>query len=258
MLPGTASYVWLFVIGLLASILGSMVGLGGGFIIVPVLRIFYGLSPPLAAGTSLALVIANSASASTSYLLQRRVHLRTGWLVAAGGIPGGILGAIAVKHAPPRVFDWLFAAFLLVVSADIAINRERRLAHRTAPAPGKENARGTLATGFAVGFVSSLFGVGGGVILIPSLLYFSALPAHVIAATSQFAILLTSPIGFLTQLFQHDVAWSYAIPLVLGGILGGPIGARLSSRIKSPVLMLCVACALTAAALALVFRDIFG
>jgi len=233
-----------------------MVGLGGGFIIVPVLRIFYGLSPPLAAGTSLALVIANSASASTSYLLQRRVHLRTGWLIAAGGIPGGILGAIAVKHASPRLFDWLFAAFLLVVSADIAINRERRLANRTAA--GQDNVNGTLATGFAVGFVSSLFGVGGGVILIPSLLYFSALPAHVIAATSQFAILLTSPVGFLTQLFQHDVAWSYAIPLVLGGILGGPIGARLSSRVKSPVLMLCVAGALTAAALALVFRDIFG
>src|SRR5438270_9487868 len=172
--------VWLFLVGLLASILGSMVGLGGGFIIVPVLRIFYGLSPPLAAGTSLALVIANSASASTSYLLQRRVHLRTGWLVAAGGIPGGILGAIAVKHASPRLFDWLFAAFLLVVSADIVINRERRLAHRTAA--GQDNATATLLTGFVVGFVSSLFGVGGGVILIPSLLYFSALPAHIITA----------------------------------------------------------------------------
>jgi uncharacterized membrane protein YfcA len=233
-----------------------MVGLGGGFIIVPVLRIFYGLSPPLAAGTSLALVIANSASASTSYLLQRRVHLRTGWLIAAGGIPGGILGAIAVKHASPRLFDWLFAAFLLVVSADIVINRERRLAHRTAA--GQDNSTATLFTGFAVGFVSSLFGVGGGVILIPSLLYFSALPAHVIAATSQFAILLTSPIGFLTQLLQHDVAWNYVIPLVLGGILGGPIGAKLSLRLKSPVLMLCVAGALTVAALALVFRDIFG
>ncbi|HET9392405.1 MAG TPA: sulfite exporter TauE/SafE family protein [Candidatus Rubrimentiphilum sp.] len=248
--------LWLFIAGLLASILGSMVGLGGGFIIVPVLRIFYGLSPPLAAGTSLALVIANSASASTSYLLQRRVHLRTGWLIAAGGIPGGILGAIAVKHASPRVFDWLFAAFLLAVSADIVINRERRLAHRTAG--GQDNATGTLFTGFAVGFVSSLFGVGGGVILIPSLLYFSTLPAHVIAATSQFAILLTSPVGFLTQLLQHDVAWNYVIPLVLGGILGGPIGARLSLRLKSPVLMLCVAGALTVAAFALVFRDIFG
>ena len=248
--------LWLFVVGFLASVLGSMVGLGGGFIVVPVLRIFYGLSPPLASGTALALVIANSASASTSYLLQRRVHLRTGWLIAAGGIPGGILGAIAVKHSPPRLFDWLFAAFLLIVSADIVINRARRLTNRTTA--GQHNATGTLFTGFAVGFVSSLFGVGGGVILIPSLLYFSALPAHVISATSQFAILLTSPIGFLTQVLQHDVAWNYVIPLVLGGVLGGPIGAKLSQRLKSPLLMLCVAAALTVAALALVFRDIFG
>ena len=233
-----------------------MAGLGGGFIIVPVLRLVYGLSPPLAAGTALALVMANTASASTVYLLQRRVDVRTGWLVAAGGIPGGILGAIAVKHASPRLFDWLFAAFLLAVSADMVINRKRHSTDRT-PA-GHYKPIATLLTGFAVGFISSLFGVGGGVVLIPSLLYFSALPMHVISATSHFAILLTTPVGFITQLLQRDVAWPYAIPLGLGGLLGGPIGARLSLRIKSPLLMLAIAAALSLAALALVFRDIFG
>ncbi len=233
-----------------------MVGLGGGFIIVPVLRLFFGLSPPVAAGTALALVIANSASGSATYLLQRRVHLHTGWLIAAGGLPGGILGAIAVEHSSPQLFDWLFAAFLIAVSADIVINREKRSANRSGA--GQRNMRATLLTGFAVGFVSSLFGVGGGVILIPSLLYFSALPAHVISATSQFAILLTSPVGFVAHLLQRDIAWAYVIPLVAGGVLGGPIGARLSLRVKSPLLMLCVAGALTIAALALVFRHIFG
>jgi len=253
---GISTSIWLFVIGLLASILGSMAGLGGGFIIVPVLRLFYGLSPPLAAGTALALVMANTASASTAYLLQRRVHVRTGWLIAAGGIPGGILGAIAVKHVSPRLFDWLFAAFLLAVSADIVISRERRSANRATA--GQYKPIVTLLTGFAVGFVSSLFGVGGGVILIPSLLYFSALPVHVISATSHFAILLTSPVGFITHVLQHDVAWPYVIPLVLGGLLGGPIGAKLSLRLKSPLLILGVAAALSVAALSLVFRDIFG
>jgi uncharacterized membrane protein YfcA len=248
--------VWLFVIGLLASVLGSMVGLGGGFIIVPVLRIFYGLSPPLAAGTSLALVIANSASASTSYLLQRKVHLRTGWLIAAGVIPGCILGAIAVKHASPRLFDWLFAAFLIVVSADIVINRQRRMDERRDLS--RDHPARTLVMGLTVGFVSSLFGVGGGVILIPSLLYFTALPAHAITATSQFAILLTSPVGFIAHAAQRDVAWSYAAPLAVGGLLGGPVGARLSARVKSPALLLCVAVALTIAAVALVYRYVIG
>lgn len=247
--------LWLFIIGFTASVFGSMVGLGGGFVVVPVLRLVYGLSPPLAAGTSLALVVANSASGSLAYLLQRRVDLRMGWLLAAGGIPGGILGAFAVKHSPAQLFDWLFAAFLTAVAADIVINRERRLEERREI---KHNTPVTLVMGFAIGFVSSLFGVGGGVILIPSLLYFTALPAHAISATSQFAILLTSPVGFIAHALQRDVAWSYAAPLAAGGLLGGPVGARLSAHVKSRALLLSVAAALTIAAAALVFRHITG
>jgi uncharacterized membrane protein YfcA len=233
-----------------------MVGLGGGFIMLPVLRLFYGLSPPLAAGTSLALVIANSASGSVSYLLQRRVHLRTGWLVAATAVPGGILGAISVKYTSPRLFDWLFALFLFAVSADIVLRRRKDAQRREGAGGAKPLV--TLAMGFFVGFVSSLFGVGGGVILIPSLLYFTELPVHMIGATSQFAILLTAPVGFVAHVLQRDVAWNFALPLVAGGLLGGPIGARLSARVNSPALLLCVAAALIVAALALVFRHVPG
>jgi len=250
------SMLWLFVIGFVASVFGSMVGLGGGFVVVPVLRLVYGLSPPLAAGTSLALVVANSASGSVAYLLQRRVDLRIGWLLAAGGIPGGILGALAVKSSSDQLFDWLFAAFLIAVAIDIVINRQRRLDGRIEMERIKP--AGALALGFAVGFVSSLFGVGGGVILIPSLLYLTALPAHAISATSQFVILLTSPVGFIAHALQRDVNWIYAAPLAAGGLLGGPVGARLSAYVKSPVLMQYVAAALTIAAAALVLRHIIG
>jgi uncharacterized protein len=239
-----------------------MVGLGGGFIIVPVLRLVFGLDPATAAGTSLALVIANSASGATTYLLQRRVHVRIGLLIAAGGLPGGIAGAIAVKNLPAHVFDWLFAAFLLIVAADMVYNRERRL-------HGRDEARDVqqivgmpwpraLTAGFAVGFISSLFGVGGGVVLVPALLYFSDLPAHAISATAHFGIVLTSPVGFVTHYLQRDINWSYVIPLVLGGVCGGPIGARLSLRLKSTRLMLFVALALCIAALALVLRHLIG
>src|SRR5690242_415753 len=99
-----------------------MVGLGGGFIIVPVLRLFFGLNPALSAGTSLALVIANSASGAAASLMQRRVHVRVAFLIAIGGFPGSIIGAIAVKLLPGRIFDWLFAAFLLAVAADMTVN----------------------------------------------------------------------------------------------------------------------------------------
>lgn len=235
-----------------------MVGLGGGFIIVPVLRLFFGLSPAVAAGTSLALVIANSASGATTYLLQRRVHVRIGLLIAAGGLPSSIAGAIVVKNLPANVFDWLFAAFLLIVAADMVYNRERRLQGRSDVSDVQQLAAmpwpRALTAGFAVGCISSLFGVGGGVVLVPTLLYFSNLPAHAISATSHFGIVLTSPVGFVTHYLQSDISWYYVIPLVAGGLIGGPIGARLSLRLKSSRLMLFVAVALCIAAMALVLR----
>jgi uncharacterized membrane protein YfcA len=113
-----------------------------------------------------------------------------------------------------------------------------------------------LIAGLAVGFISSLFGVGGGVVLIPTLLYFSNLPAHAISATSQFGILLTSPVGFVTHYLQRDINWSYVVPMVIGGLLGGPIGARLSLRLKSAGLLLLVAFALFLAAIALIVRHL--
>jgi uncharacterized membrane protein YfcA len=103
-----------------------------------------------------------------------------------------------------------------------------------------------------------MFGVGGGVVLVPTLLYFSDLPAHAISATSHFGIVLTSPVGLVTHYLQHDIDWSYVVPLVAGGIVGGPIGARLSLKLKSGRLMVFVAIALIVAAFALALRHLVG
>lgn len=237
-----------------------MVGLGGGFILVPVLRLFMGFSPAYAAGTSLVLIVANSASGALTYLLQRRVHLKIGWLIAAGGLPGGILGAIASVHISPRLFDTLLAVLLVAVSADMAINAQRRMAgrpeHRRVTAIKGMSYRAALALGFIVGIFSSLFGLGGGIILVPTFLYFSELPAHAISATSHFAILLTSPIGLTVHILQHDIIARDVVPLVAGGLLGGPVGARLSLRLRSPQLLIVVAIALVIAALSLVWRQL--
>jgi uncharacterized protein len=238
-----------------------MVGLGGGFLIVPILRLFFGLEPAAVAGTSLALVVANSASGTIAYALQRRVHVRAGLVLAAAAFPGSVLGAIIVKHLQPRLFDWLFAAFIVIVAIDIVLNSERRLAGRAAESEHHTGGMAWVAAmvcGFGVGVISSLFGVGGGVVLIPSLIYFSELPAHAITATSQFVIMLTSPVGLYAHYVEHDIYWKYAIPLVVGGLLGGPIGARISRRLHSPRLMGLVAFALVAAALALVARNLFA
>jgi len=250
----------LFAAAFVASIFGSMVGLGGGFILVPIMRLFMGFPPAYAAGTSLVLIVANSASGAFAYLLQRRVHLKIGLLVAAGGLPGSVLGAIASLHISPLLFDSILAALLVAVAIDMAWNAERRMAgrvehHRVASIKGMSY-RGALALGFIVGIFSSLFGLGGGIVVVPALLYFSELPVHAISATSQFAILLTSPVGLAVHALQRDVAVQDILPLVAGGLLGGPIGARLSLRLRSPQLLIAVAIALVTAAISLIWRQL--
>ncbi|MBV8284859.1 MAG: sulfite exporter TauE/SafE family protein, partial [Candidatus Eremiobacteraeota bacterium] len=93
--------VELFAAALVASVLGSMVGLGGGFIFVPILRLFLGFAPAEAAGTSLVLIVANSASGAFTYLLHKRVHVKIGLMVALGGLPSSILGAMLAVRMPP-------------------------------------------------------------------------------------------------------------------------------------------------------------
>jgi uncharacterized protein len=250
----------LFAAAFIASIFGSMVGLGGGFVLVPIMRLFLGFPPAYAAGTSLVLIVANSASGAFTYLLQRRVHLKIGWLIAAGGLPGSVLGAIASLHISPLLFDSTLAALLVGVAIDMAWNAERRMAgrrehHRVASIKGMSY-RGAFALGFIVGLFSSLFGLGGGIVVVPALLYFSELPVHAIGATSQFAILLTSPVGLAMHAVQRDVAVKDVLPLVAGGLLGGPIGARLSLRLRSPQLLIAVAIALVTAAVTLVWKQL--
>lgn len=256
----TRGAVELFAAGFVASIFGSMVGLGGGFILVPILRLFLGFAPADAAGTSLVLIVANSASGALTYLLHRRVHLKIGLLVALGGLPTSILGAILALHIPANVYDAILAVILVAVAIDMFWNAERRMAgrpeHQHVHRIKGMSYRGAFGLGLVIGLFSSLFGLGGGIVLVPTFLYFSELPAHAISATSHFAILLTSPVGLITHIVQHDVVGSDVIPLVLGGLLGGPIGARLSLRLRSPQLLLAVAVALVVAAVTLIWRQI--
>jgi uncharacterized membrane protein YfcA len=249
----------LFGAAFIASVVGSMVGLGGGFILIPILRLFFGLPPALAAGTSLVLVTANSGAGAFTYLLQRRVHVRLGLLFALGGLPGSILGAMITQIISARDFDWAFCIFLLLVAGDMILNARRRMHARP-----EEFERGTkpmsyrmaIGIGFVLGIVSSLFGIGGGVIVVPSLLYLSNLPAHAISATSHFVLILTAPTGLIVHALQHDILIKDVIPLVAGGLLGGPIGARLSLRLRSQQLLIFVGIALIGVALSLALKHI--
>ena len=143
----------LFAAAFVASVFGSMVGLGGGFILVPILRLVFGLAPAEAAGTSLVLVTANSASGAFTYLLQKRVDVKLGVMFALGGLPGSIIGAIITKHIAPRDFDWAFGIFLVLVAGDMIVNAAKRVGSRSEADVGVRKAmsfRAAVGIGFVV------------------------------------------------------------------------------------------------------------
>jgi hypothetical protein len=267
----------MFSFGIVAATIGSLAGLGGGFIAAPVLRIFFKLPPREAAATSLVLVLANVASASVAFLRQGRVDVRLAVTMGLLAIPGSIVGVFLVKIAPASWFDLLYAGLLGFFAIDLLRRRhavaegavakipfgQRRVFHDRISGNDfayTESPPLAAAAGISTGFLSSFFGLGGGIIVVPLLLRVFAMPAHVVSATSHMVILISAPFGVVAHAMQGDIDWAYALPLAAGGILGGQLGASVSRRLSGIVLVRFLAAILTAAAASLVIEhlDVFA
>jgi len=273
--------VGLIALGLFAGGYGSMVGLGGGFILVPALLLLH-YDSRIAAGTSIFVVLLNAASGSIQYLRQRRVDIRSALVFAVAGIPGAWLGAAIDQVMPQRVFLFVFSA--LLVWASIRLLTTSKLAHAELsaeahrddePRPGlvddesrgiimrdfrdrqgirhtyRYNLAGAVVISIGAGFIASALGVGGGLVQVPAMIYLFSFPAHVAIATSTLVIALTALFGTASHALYGDVAWATALFVGAGAIVGAQIGARLAKRVpEKPLLrLLAVAVIVTAAKL---------
>jgi uncharacterized membrane protein YfcA len=246
----------LFALGVAASIFGSIVGLGGGFVIIPVLRVAFGVPPAQVAGTSLLMVLANTSASTIGYLRDRVVDLRLAVPFTLGAVPGSIIGVFAVKRFTPSGFDVTYGIVLIALA--VLVVRRRSVTSRPAgERTFAHDPRIGVAAGFGVGFFSSLFGIGGGIVLIPLLLVVARMPPHIVTATSAFVITTTAPVGIITHALSGDVDWPFSLPLVLGGLVGGSIGPVIQKRVSSPRLITLLATALIVAALGLALRHLF-
>lgn len=259
----------------MAGIFGTLVGLGGAFIVIPVLRIAFGVAPALTAGISLVMVLANGISGSIGYLRQRRVDWRLALLIVSTGVPTSIVGALVVQRVSHAGFDLLYGAMLILLFFNV-MRRRRESLMATPPvsdvtgmkervlidAGGTKfryfyNAKLTLAAGLFMGFVSSFFGIGGGVVFMTLAIAKFRMPVHIIAATSTVAMLLTAPVGVATHAMAGDIEWSFALPLACGGLIGGQIGPQIGKRLSTPQLLTALAYAMLIAAVALAARHLF-
>lgn len=232
---------------IVASTVTSMVGLGGGPIVVSAL-LFMGMPPPVAASASLATTFANATGSVMTYARQHRIDYWAGIRIGAMAVPGGMLGAIFTSEADPVVFGVLLAAGLSVAAAYIFISP--RLSHRKVPG---EHWVMTISAGasFFAGVMSSYFGVGGGIVFVPLLVVVSGMTLMKAAPTSMFALLMTSMAGIGIHAMLGHTDAVLALLLSAGGLIGGLSGARLSLSIGEKYLRVTAVTAMLAVAVKL-------
>ncbi len=239
--------LWLIPLGFAAGILGSIIGLGGGIIIVPVLT-FLGFPPTLTASNSIFAVFSNAVASSISYAKQRRIEYSIGLKLGILSIPGTIIGAFISSEITPQFFKILFA--LILISASIYIFSKRKIEPKNYNL-SKQIMILAIGASFFAGIISGLFGVGGGIIFVPLMVVAMGLSMKNAAPTSQFILLFASASALITHTLLGHPDFYQALLLSAGAFVGGLVGARLSLEIKENALKILISVVMIAVAVKL-------
>ena len=239
--------LWLIPLGFAAGILGSIIGLGGGIIIVPVLT-FLGFPPALTASNSIFAVFSNAVASSISYAKQRRIEYSIGLKLGLLSIPGTIIGAFVSSEITPQFFKILFA--LILISASIYIFSKRKIEPKNYNL-SKQIMILAIGASFFAGIISGLFGIGGGVVFVPLMVIAMGLSMKNAAPTSQFILLFASASALITHTLLGHPDFYQALLLSAGAFVGGLVGARLSLEIKENALKILISVVMIAVAVKL-------
>jgi len=239
--------LWLIPLGFVAGLLGSIIGLGGGIIIVPVLT-FMGFPPTVAASNSLFAAFSNAVSSSLSYAKQKRIEYSIGLRLGLFCIPGSVLGALVSADIAPSLFKILFGVIL--ISASIYIFSKRKIESKNSNR-SKQVMVISIGASFFAGIISGLFGIGGGIIFVPLMVILMGLTMKNAAPTSQFILLFAASSGLITHSLLGHPDFYQAFLLASGAFVGGLIGAKLSLEIKERWLKLLIMVAMILASVKL-------
>ena len=256
------AWLWLVLLGIGSGALGVLVGAGGGFIIAPLLRIFFDKNPEIVAGTTVTLVAINSISGAFAYRSMRIVDRRSALIFALAAIPGSVLAPFALSSALkglPGVYDFPFGILLVLLAVRMATQKDASdeptpisklrdgprfvkaasLKRRVITTRAGQTHRYRLHEGYAaavnlvLGFVSSFFGIGGGWLRTPILVYVFRFPVQIAVATSIFTLSFYTTAGAATYAFRGAVEWFPTLLFTGAGlIVGAQIGARLSTVVR--------------------------
>jgi uncharacterized membrane protein YfcA len=243
----------LIAVSFAAVTLGSLLGLGGGFIIVPALT-FMSFNPYQIASTSLFAVFSTSASSTLTYAKQKRIDYSLGIRFALIAIPGAVVGAYISDFITIESFKLYFA--LVLIGTSVYILKKSTLAkdHKTSHSSAVMAL--CYAASFFAGILSSLFGIGGGVIFVPLMVALLGMSMHISAPTSQFIFLISSIAGLVSHVVLGHPDYLLALILAAGAFAGAQLGAKISLRVNENLLQKLLSISLFAVA-ARLMSDVF-
>jgi uncharacterized membrane protein YfcA len=267
-------------LGFVIGAYGTIVGAGGGFVLVPVLLIIYPDEDPVViTSISLGVVFFNAISGSAAYARLRRIDYRSGLIFALASLPSALAGAFVVDYVPRSTFDVAFGMTLLAVAAYTVWSVGRPQTMRTplrgrfavlCEMPGAHPGESfrysyhllqALAISIGIGFLSSLLGIGGGVFQVPAMVTMLRFPVHVATATSQFTLMFMSGEASIVHLANGDLAGENimrALLLAVGAVPGAQVGARLAQRFHGPMIARLLAVALIIVGGRLLYTGVMG
>ena len=253
-------------IGMLVGALSGLFGVGGGFLMTPLL-IFLGIPPVVAVGSEAPHVLASSVSGVIAHWRKKNVDFKMGFFLLSGGIVGSTLGVNLFKLLNTYgqidiVIQFLFLIFLGFIGISMAFESARTTIknYRTTSAirtklhqhswihglPFKLrfhrsklyiSAIPPIIIGFFVGVLSAMMGVGGGFIMIPAMVYILGMSTNVVVGTSLFQIIfVTANSTFFQSYLNQTVDIVLSALMILGGVIGAQIGVRIGSKLKAEYL----------------------
>lgn len=256
-------------LGGLVGLLSGMFGVGGGFLITPLL-FFIGIPPAVAVATGANQIVASSISGVLAHVRRKTVDFRMGTVLLVGGLFGAAIGVQVfniLKDAGQvdllvKIFYVVFLGIigtLMFVESLRALNKSRKGGTSRArkhhnwvhnlPLKMKFRTSGLytsvippLVVGLLVGILAAIMGVGGGFIMVPAMIYILGMPTKVVVGTSLYQIIFVS--AFTTLLHattNYTVDMLLALLLLFGGVIGAQIGTRIGLRMKAEQLRILLA-----------------
>src|SRR5665809_27107 len=267
-------------LGAAVGFLSGMFGVGGGFLLTPLLM-FSGIPPAISVSTGANQIVGTSVSGTLAQWRRGNVDVRMGFVLIAGGVVGALAGVLLLGllrqiGQSGLIISLTYVAFLGVIGTlmlweSLRVIGKTRSGKSTSPRSGQHNwihglpfkmrfpqsrlyisAIPPLVIGAVAGLLASFLGVGGGFIMVPAMIYLLRMPTNIVIGTSIFQIIfVTAIVTLLHATLNHTLDLLLAFILVAGGVIGGQFGVRAGHRFKGEQLRAMLAVVVLAVALRL-------